>query len=198
MRGEAFSRLRTVPIALVNHKLSKLPATSHPQFLKSSSDSAFLDRLLAEAEATFLASRAGSTLRAYQHDWLMFRTWCLENALMPLPASSKTGVPYATDLTKNQGKSLGTLLRRLAAVSQLHQQSAILPTATWEMKKFMAGLRRQLGVAPRRKKAVLVTDLKKMLSKIPDTLLGKQDRVVLLLGFVGAFRRSEPDLTYGK
>ena len=55
----------------------------------------------------------------------------------------------------------------------------------------MAGLRRELGVAPERKRPVLVADLNKIPVQMPETLLSKRDRAILLLGFTGAFRRSE-------
>ena len=55
----------------------------------------------------------------------------------------------------------------------------------------MQGLRRELGTAPVRKKPVLVADLQEVLKRIPDSLPGKRDRALLLLGFAGAFRRSE-------
>jgi integrase len=38
---------------------------------------------------------------------------------------------------------------------------------------------------------VLAEDLKQIVAEIPDTLLGKRDRALLLVGFAGAFRRSE-------
>jgi site-specific recombinase XerD len=152
----------------------------------------YLTSLLEQAEATFRAARAPATLRAYEHDWKMFRAWCGEHHLTPLPAAPQSVILYATDLTANQHRSLGTLSRRLAAVSQLHQQMGFSsPTASWETKKFMAGLRRQLGAAPARKKPLSIDDLKKIVARIPDTLLGKRDRALLLLGFAGAFRRSE-------
>ena len=54
-----------------------------------------------------------------------------------------------------------------------------------------AWLRREIGVAPVRKRPVLVSDLKEILGRLPDTLLAKRDRAILLVGFSGAFRRSE-------
>ncbi len=59
------------------------------------------------------------------------------------------------------------------------------------MKQFLSGLRRERGVAPARKKPVLVADLQQILKQIPDSLLGLRDRALLLVGFAGAFRRSE-------
>jgi integrase len=59
------------------------------------------------------------------------------------------------------------------------------------VKQFLQGLRRELGVAPVRKKPVLVADLQEILKQVPDSVLGKRDRALLLVGFTGAFRRSE-------
>jgi integrase len=153
---------------------------------------AALTHLIAQAQASFRAARAGSTRRAYEHDWKQFRIWCEQHRLDPLPASPECLIFYATDLTKNQTRKLNTLQRRLAAISQMHQQMGFEPpTRAWAVKQFLAGLRRELGVAPNRKRPVLTDDLRQILTEIPDTLLGKRDRALLLLGFCGAFRRSE-------
>jgi integrase len=151
-----------------------------------------LARLLAQAEASFRAARAGSTLRAYEHDWKQFCLWCEQNCLIPLPATPQAVILYATDLTKNHGRKWNTLSRRLAAISQLHQRAGFeSPTRVWVMKQFLAGLRRELGTATAHKKPVLAADLKQIMDHIPDSLLGKRDSALLLLGFTGALRRSE-------
>jgi integrase len=149
-------------------------------------------RLKLQADASFRAARSKSTLRAYEHDWKEFSTWCELNQVASLPASTQTLILYATDLTKNQGRKWNTLARRLAAVSQVHRCSGLeSPVWTLLMKQFLAGLRREIGVAPERKKPVLVPDLKRILSALPDGLLGKRDRALLLIGFTAALRRSE-------
>lgn len=56
----------------------------------------------------------------------------------------------------------------------------------------MAGIRRTLGVSPTRKQPVVTKDLRRLLAATPhDSLAGIRDRLVLLLGFAGGFRRSE-------
>jgi integrase len=151
-----------------------------------------LARLVAQAEASFRAARAGSTLRAYAHDWRRFQDWCEQNGFVSLPAGPQAIILYSTDLVKNSRRKLNTLARRLAAVSQMHQQAGFeSPTRSWAVKQFLQGLRRQTGVAPVRKRPLLVPDLKRILAELPDSLLGKRDRALLLLGFTGAFRRSE-------
>ncbi len=151
-----------------------------------------LASLLVQAEASFRAARAGSTLRAYTHDWKEFRAWCERHAFAALPASAQTVILYSTDLAKNQRKKWNTLSRRLAAISQFHSQGGFeSPTRTWAVKQFLSGLRREIGIAPVRKRPVLVDDLRVILQQLPDSLLGKRDRALLLVGFTGAFRRSE-------
>ena len=59
------------------------------------------------------------------------------------------------------------------------------------MKQFLPACAANSSVAPARKKPVLVADLKKILGDLPDSLLGKRDRALLLLGFTGALRRSD-------
>ena len=55
----------------------------------------------------------------------------------------------------------------------------------------MRRLRRDLGAPARGKNPVLVKDLKAMLAHCPQTLAGRRDRAILLVGFCGAFRRSD-------
>jgi integrase len=151
-----------------------------------------LGPLVSQAEASFRAARAAATLRAYEHDWAQFRTWAEQNGFVSLPAAPQAVILYGADLIKNRGKKWNTLSRRLAAISQMHQQSGFgSPTQDWTVKQFLRGLRRETGIAPARKRPVLAEDLKRILRDLPDSLLGKRDRALLLLGFTGAFRRSE-------
>ncbi|HEX9654604.1 MAG TPA: site-specific integrase, partial [bacterium] len=47
------------------------------------------------------------------------------------------------------------------------------------------------GSAPNHKKPFLMDEIKKMVEEFPSTLIGQRDRALLLVGFAGAFRRSE-------
>ena len=187
LTSQLFAYTAFVPLLPPPDPSDTLPDASQPAL-----DSDPLAALLVQAEASFRLARAPATLRAYEHDWRAFRVWCERNGLLPLPASPQAVILYSTDLTKNQHKRWNTLSRRLAAISQLHQQAGFdSPTRSWAVEQFLAGLRRELGIAPVRKKPVLVADLKLILEQIPDSLLGLRDRALLLLGFSGAFRRSE-------
>jgi integrase len=55
----------------------------------------------------------------------------------------------------------------------------------------LSRIRRSLGTAAEAKRPLLVPDLQAMVNAIPDNLIGLRDRALLLIGFSGAFRRSE-------
>ena len=65
------------------------------------------------------------------------------------------------------------------------------PTGSSLVRRVHAGIRRTLGTAQQGKAPAVVGDLKLMLEKLPNTRVGLRDRALLLLGFAGAFRRSE-------
>jgi integrase len=59
------------------------------------------------------------------------------------------------------------------------------------VRRTHAGIRRSIGTAQQGKAPAVVEELKKMLEPLPKTRVGLRDRALLLLGFAGAFRRSE-------
>ena len=59
------------------------------------------------------------------------------------------------------------------------------------MRSVVQGIRRTLGVAPSQKAPLLADQLKSVLKELPTGLIGLRDRALLLIGFGGAFRRSE-------
>ena len=129
----AFSRPRNATLASVSSDSSNLPVTTLSTLLKTTTYDPYLTSLLEKAERTFRSSRAKSTRRAYEHDWKMFCSWCEDHGFVPLPASSQAVILYATELTKNQERRLGTLSRRLAVISQAHERMHFdSPTKSWE------------------------------------------------------------------
>jgi len=55
----------------------------------------------------------------------------------------------------------------------------------------MKGIRRTKGTAPAQKAPTLTDDIRSMISVTDDGMIGLRDRALVLLGFAGAFRRSE-------
>ena len=137
------------------------------------------------------AEKAPSTRRAYRTDFRIFTAWCQERDLDPLPALPATVAAY---LAYEVGQNLrpSTLGRRLAAIQYAHQHAGHEPPTNAEgVKATLRGIRRTLGIARTRKAPATANETKAMARSVPDSLVGIRDRAILLLGFAGAFRRSE-------
>jgi site-specific recombinase XerD len=145
----------------------------------------------AERVGAYLAqAKAANTLRAYAADWRHFVGWCRGRGAASLPADPGTVSLYLAELAGTARVS--TLTRRVSAISQAHQLAgAASPTGHPLVRTVMAGVRRAKGTAQQGKKPVLAEDLRRMVACLPDSLQGVRDRALLLVGFAGAFRRSE-------
>jgi site-specific recombinase XerD len=147
--------------------------------------------MVAQARAYQAHAKAANTWRAYRTDWADFAGWCEQQGLTALPAAPTTVVLYLTALAQ-AGRKASTIQRRLSAISQFHQASGLAsPTHSLHVRTVWAGIRRVHGTAAHGKAPAVTADLKVMLATLPDTLIGLRDRALLLLGFAGAFRRSE-------
>ena len=134
-----------------------------------------------------------NTLRAYTSDLRDFADWCGEQRAALLPASPETVVLYITHLAQ-RGAKASTIQRRLPAISHAHELAGHVPSPTTDplVRTAMAGIRRSLGTAPVQKTAVVTAELRRLLAATPaDTLAGRRDRALLVLGFAGGLRRSE-------
>lgn len=136
-------------------------------------------------------ARAPATLRAYASDWRAFSAWAASRGLAPLPATPQVVGRYIAD---HAGRlTPGTLERRISAIVVAHRQAGhALDRYHPAIAEPLAGLRRLVGSAPQHQKAALTgAELRAIVAALPQTLTGKRDRAVLLLGYAGAFRRSE-------
>ena len=80
----------------------------------------------------------------------------------------------------------------MAAIRLAHTSAGLEPpTATEVVKTCLRGIRREIGTAKAQKSPATAKRIVLMASHCPNTLRGRRDRALLLLGFAGAFRRSE-------
>lgn len=156
---------------------------------------------------------AKASLNAYLSDWEDFCIWCNENQRKPMPASAATVADYLEDRATNSfigisGKKRelqekpplkwNSIDRRLTAISKVHAYNGH-PFSRKDpaIKGTLQGMKRSLSqnqphqIIEDRKSALLTTDINKMIESLPNNLQGKRDRAILLVGFVGALRRSE-------
>jgi site-specific recombinase XerD len=157
----------------------------------------------AQAIAAALARRAkaDNTRRAYRAGVRAWCAWCERHDLPPLPArpadvaaflAAQRYVPAGSDA---RPLAANTLKLRLAAIAYLHYLAGLAsPTTTAVVTETYAGLHRvavEAGHGPRPKLAAKITLLQEILAPIGDDLPGLRDKALLLVGFAGAFRRSE-------
>lgn len=136
------------------------------------------------------SAKAPNTRRAYQSDWRAFTRWCDEHGRATLPASPDTLILYIASLAET--RKVSTIQRRLSSISVAHQLAGHdSPTHDAHVRTVMQGIRRTKGSAPDAKEPAVTKVLKAMVEALPEGSIGVRDRALLLLGFAGAFRRSE-------
>ena len=135
-------------------------------------------------------SIADNTKRAYLKDWQDFSGWCEGRGLNPWQVTKEVLAIYLTELAEKAKYS--TIKRRVTAINQILASKGLSsPAKSPEIRHLLAGIARAKGIAQEGKAPVLTEDLIKMVSFCQDNIKGVRDRALLLLGFTGAFRRSE-------
>jgi len=131
------------------------------------------------------ASLADGTKKGYQQDIAHFEAWGGS-----IPASAESVAAYLADLSGTY--KTATIVRRVTALSKAHDATgAANPTKSELVRATMRGIKRTLGTASKEAKPILREDLFQMLDCMGASTKDMRDRALLLLGFAGAFRRSE-------
>ena len=135
--------------------------------------------------------KAESTRRAYRSDFRIFQAWCQDRDVGALPAAAETVAAFlAHDV--EAGSRPSTLGRRVSAIRYAHKLAGHpAPTDDERVKATMRGIRRSVGAAPRKKSPATAEQIVAMALAAGNDIKGQRDRALLLIGFAGAFRRSE-------
>ncbi len=150
-----------------------------------------LAELLDVAKAFASMAKSPKTCKEYNNDWNRFSDWTETNDIEPLPASPENIAAYIVHLDR-QGRKPSGIERVLVSISQAHKLAGYnSPTSSAAVRETLKGIKRERGTAPTQKAPLCVSHLRRLLETLPDNLLGKRDRALLLTGFAGAFRRSE-------
>lgn len=149
------------------------------------------------------ASKAENTLRGYQSDWRDFCGWCRSHNVCPLPAPPEAVASYIADCAEHL--KVGSIQRRLNAIAEAHKAAALEPPShAAVVRNTLKGIRRTKGTAVSQKSPALTDDIRAMIEATDTGIIGIRDRALILLGFAGAFRRSElvgltaEDCSFGK
>lgn len=143
------------------------------------------------------ASYSGNTWVAYKADVDHFTRWGGS-----IPSTPETVARYLAEHAETL--SFATLSRRLSGLHRQHlAQGYASPVRTELVSATLRGIRRTYRKPQRQVKPILKKHLIAMIKRM-DGLSGARDRALLLVGFHGAFRRSElagirtTDVTFAK
>jgi site-specific recombinase XerD len=156
---------------------TNLPAVLEPELKKAAN--------LAQLE------KARATRRAYKSDFEIFATWCQNRGISPLPATAEAVAAFLACEVES-GIRPSTIGRRIAAIRYAHKLAGhAIPTDDERVKATVRGIRRSLGTASQKKIPATAERIIAMALNTGDDLKGVRDRSLLLIGFAGAFHRSE-------
>ncbi len=134
-----------------------------------------------------LAAQSASTTGSYANDVRHFKA----NGGR-IPASPEMVADYISRFAGNL--AIATLQHRLVAIHRAHTDRGLdSPVKNRLVARTMQGIRRTFRVTQRRARALVKDDLVELLVQVAKQkpLRAARDRALLLIGFAGAFRRSE-------
>jgi len=131
------------------------------------------------------AATADNTRRAYASDLRHFHVWGGS-----IPASAESIAEYVAAHAKTL--SVATLARRIVAIRRVHALRGLAdPTKLELVRLTLRGVRRIHGRPQRRVAPLRIDQLSAIISELGHSTRDIRDRALLLMGFAGAFRRSE-------
>ena len=146
-------------------------------------------------------SKSSSTRKAYEKDWKDFIKFCKYTKAKYLPADYPTVSKYLVYCAKIQKLKVSTIERRLASIIFKHRERLHSIDRKHKLiKNVMEGIKRNFGTKPNSSQALLIDDIKKIIDHIDieqknnnNTSIARnyRDKTLILIGFLGGFRRSE-------
>lgn len=140
--------------------------------------------------ALWRGAKATATQRAYRSDWADWEAWCRQVGHQPLPGHPESVALYLAHRQATLAPS--TLQRRVAAIAWVHAgMRRPSPCADPRVSMALSAIRRASTRRPAKKQAIDRALLRRMVATLPAHGQGLRDRALLLVGWHGAFRRSE-------
>ncbi|SMB79560.1 integrase family protein [Hymenobacter roseosalivarius DSM 11622] len=135
---------------------------------------------------------AANTIRAYAGDWQRFTAWCQLHGMASLPAPVEALAGFLTELA-DSSKKVSTIQRHAAAIAKAHELAGLdSPTTDKKIKVLLKGIAREKKTRIKQAAAFSLASFKRTINSMDVTTpTGLRNRALLLLGFTGAFRRSE-------
>jgi len=163
-------------------------------------DSLVLRDMMATAFNFAKASKSKNTKKTYAAGWASFINWCEKNGARYKETQEKEGLIalYASDMAIKGLLKIASLSCYITGICSEYKALGIVVNLKHPvLEDVLKGIRNTLLKRPARKEPILTEDLLGMMPAIPIAqngkarLIGIRDRALILVGFTGAFRRSE-------
>ncbi len=166
-----------------------------------------IDAISEGAKKLILNSKAINTILAYKKQVSYFCVWCKNEGVQfsvnysdtitvtGLDVLTPTHIANYVSYLEGNGKTVSTITQTIAAINSVTVPFDYAPAKTHLVKTVIEGVKRTIGVAQKKAKAVQPTEIILNLHTIkqhyPNEATQLRNTALLLLGFAGAFRRSE-------
>lgn len=150
-----------------------------------------LDALFERAQELMCNAQSAATRSGYKRDIADYELFCRTHGLPAMPPSAPVIALYLAELSTRLRPA--TIARRMAAISDQSKRAGFSTDAlrSFAVREIWKGIRRTLGVAAAVKSPLIASAIREIVRACPDTLLGRRDRLLVLCGYAGGFRRSE-------
>lgn len=174
-----------------------VPRTGFAEYPGDALDDAVELRVAADALRTSADLLSENTRLLYSTQVRHYLRWLASTGRSPrFPVLASTVQAYIDHCAIDEGARFGTIEARLASLRAFHRLAGIpFPRAADRrvdpISVHLAATRRRIGSAVRHARALSELQLVHMVHACPATNAGARDATLLLVGFLGAFRRSE-------
>ena len=159
------------------------------------SNSTSVQHMLEQATYFVGNSLSENTRIAYEIGWKIFTQWTEQNNSDPWKEKNVEALVafFLSDLAMKGGHKISSLIVFLSGIRWVYASNGIyVDTKSEVLSRVLRGIKRHLGCRPFRKEPIVTDRLKSMTSALDTSRpIGIRDRALLVLGFAGAFRRSE-------
>jgi len=143
-------------------------------------------------------SKAPKSLVTYNCAWKKFTKWCDECGYDPFAPPNNSYeflvALFITSMAKNRKLKDASITCYLAGLRHFYCEKGVnLDTTHSEISKIRAGIKRELGTKQNQKLPLTTENIKLLIDSIGRLVwpIEVRDKAMILVGFSGAFRRSE-------
>lgn len=153
----------------------------------------FKEKHLKQVLDNIKRSKSDNSLRAYANAWKRFKIWCKDSNYAILDSPEVLVPMFLSDMQSRKSLKYASINAYLSGIRYFYanEHNHTLKKDSMEFRAMMSGIRRDLGVRPTQKKALIQEDLWMLVDSLGDDLRAKRDKALLLVWFYGAFRRGE-------